>query len=219
MKPLPWILALGAVAGVAVFGDFNTDRPEAERTITPPEAREPEEGDPDPVELVGVDDAPAREAVSPSPSLEPDPLPLDELETLRANLAAAGEELAALHAENRALAKRVEWLETELALCGSEVTQGPTGRWLASLTPEERPPEKAIRFVAAILREYPVELTPAEGAWIVERFTRDDWKEWGRTVDDAVILFLGPRRIAGEVPDERLKALRRDWLDEGYFGG
>lgn len=217
MKPLPWIVAVVLVAFVVgAFGDFNdaTSVP----AVAPPVGR-PVAAPAPHLESVPAPVAPLAERREQKPEQQPPAVPLDDdVVSLELSLAGVLEELDTLHEENRQLHRRLAWLETELALCGSEVTQGPTGRWLASLLPEERPPAEAIRFVAGILREYPVEVTSAEGLWIVERFKLDDWGDWGPTADEAIIQYLGPARIGAQVPRERLEELRAEWSEEGYFG-
>jgi len=126
-------------------------------------------------------------------------------------------ELVKVRAEKKALEKRAAWLETELQLCGSEVTTGPMGRWLASLQPEERPATPTLRVMADVLRPYPVELTAADGLWVAERIEAKDWLEWGESADEAIIAFLGPNRIAAEVPPDALERLRQEWAAEGLF--
>lgn len=115
------------------------------------------------------------------------------------------------------LNKRIEWLEIELDLCGSEITKGPVGAWLAAIFVEERPDSETLHRMAEALRPYPVQLSPAEGLWIAERIQQDDWKAWGPTVDEALIAFLGPTRIAWEVGPDHLATLQAKWAEEGYF--
>lgn len=128
-------------------------------------------------------------------------------------------DLADLRVEERRLRARVRWLETELALCGSTITETTVGSWLQTVNVEERPDERTIRRMAEMLDDYPVTLLPWEGLWLAERVTEQDWKEWGPTIDEAIILYLGAARIASEVTAERLQALQEDWLEEGYFQG
>lgn len=122
-----------------------------------------------------------------------------------------------LRTEILRLEKRITWLEIELDLCGSEVTQGPIGRWLQSLLLYERPDGRTLRLLSEYLRAYPVELQPAEGLWVAERILEDDWELWGPTIDEAIILFLGPTRLVAELSEDRLQELREFWAEEGYF--
>jgi hypothetical protein len=123
-----------------------------------------------------------------------------------------------LHRENATLKKRVEWLEVELSLCGSEVTKGAIGEWLSVLRIDERPDAETLRTMAYLLAEYPgVRLAVEEGLWIAERVKAKDWKSWAPTIDEALIMMLGADRIAREVPPTKLEELREDWQDEGYF--
>lgn len=123
----------------------------------------------------------------------------------------------ALLVELNRLRKRIEWLETELQLCGSKVTTGPVGEWLRLIREDERPDGPTLRLMADYLRPYPVRLDVSEGLWLQERIREGDWKNWGPTIDEAIISFLGPQRIAREVDPERLASLREDWKEEGYF--
>lgn len=122
-----------------------------------------------------------------------------------------------LRAEVKRLERRVAWLETELDLCGSEVTQGPVGRWLAMLRPEERPGRTTLHRVAEYLRPYPVELSIEEGLWIADRIESDDWRMYGPTIDEALITFLGPIRLSRDLPEDALRSLREEWAEEGFF--
>lgn len=124
-----------------------------------------------------------------------------------------------LRVEVRRLRARIRWLEIELALCGSEITETTVGRWLKTVEEEERPDERTIRLMAEMLDDYPVTLHPWEGLWLAERMAAGDWKEWGPTIDEAIILYLGAARIASEVGPDRLRELQGDWLEEGYFRG
>lgn len=154
----------------------------------------------------------AREEPPPTVA-EPHPLgpTLDLVRDLRA-------ERDALALRVSELSNRAAWLETELDLCGSEVTRGTFGEWLASLPLEQRPDRAVLLAVAGALREYPgVRLTVDEGLWVAERFQLDDWRAWGPTVDEALIRFLGPARIAAQVSPEKLEELRREWAAEGLF--
>lgn len=128
------------------------------------------------------------------------------------------EEVDALHSQALAMRKRIQWLETELALCGSTVTTGTLGDWLGLLLPEERPDRPTLLALADVLQPYEgIRLSPAEGLWILDRIKLRDWKDHGPTADEAVILFLGPSRIIGEVPLEQGKQLREEYSEEMYF--
>lgn len=126
-------------------------------------------------------------------------------------------ELLELRREVSRLRARVEWLEIELELCGSEVTKGPVARWLATIDEAERPTVDERRRMAEALARYPVELTPSEGLWILERIRAKDWKTYGPTVDEALILFLGPARLMRELDPVSADALRAEWAGDGYF--
>jgi hypothetical protein len=129
----------------------------------------------------------------------------------------APSEVEDLQRQIKTLELRLSWLEVELALCGSEVTQGPIGRWLATLQETERPERETLKQLAWLLAPYPVDITREEGLWLTERITLNDWATWGASIDEAIILFLGPDRLARELPIERVTQLRADWQEEGYF--
>lgn len=116
------------------------------------------------------------------------------------------------------LQRRGEWLQLELDLCGADVPGGPLSGWLPMLAEHERPSREALVAVAGAMRSYPgVILSPDEGLWIAQRFELDDWKAYARTIDEALINFLGPARIAAQVTPERLAELRAEWAEEGLF--
>lgn len=116
---------------------------------------------------------------------------------------------------NKDLQQKNHWLETRLALCQDGIS-GPVDVWLDTLLPSERGYVTArdVRVMRNLLAEYPVELTALEGLWIVERIRQDDWFP---TIDEALIEFLGPARIASSCTQDQLAALRDEWFDEGYF--
>lgn len=68
--------------------------------------------------------------------------------------------------------------------------------------------EKDRREVQYTLDDYPVLLQAGEAAWIAERWRQDDWHMYGRNVREALILFLGPARVAREMPPDKLAELR-----------
>lgn len=114
------------------------------------------------------------------------------------------------------LKKRVKWLEHELAVAGS-TRGGPVGRWLAELPEDLRPGEDTVRRLAEHMEAYPVELSEQEGLWVSERIEAKDWKNWGPTIDEALIVYLGPDRLVRELPEEALASLREEWREEGLF--
>jgi len=129
-----------------------------------------------------------------------------------------GERITELRGALGAARNRVRWLETELALCGSGLTQGSLGRWLSLLRPEERPSEQVLRRLGGYLKPYEgVVLAPYEGLWLAERTVEDDWLSYGPTIDEAIISYLGPQRLAQEVEAEQLELLSLLWAEEGYF--
>lgn len=115
------------------------------------------------------------------------------------------------------LTRQAQHLEIELAVCGNENGHGLIGQWLGTLNEDERPRPATLRSVAGLLYRFPVEVTREEGLWFAERFELNDWKTYGDTIEEAAIVFLGPDRLARELPEDRLAELREDWSEEGYF--
>tara|TARA_R110002096_G_C14661938_1_gene728384 strand:- start:3601 stop:4104 length:504 start_codon:yes stop_codon:yes gene_type:complete len=70
---------------------------------------------------------------------------------------------------------------------------------------------RLVSLVDEVTEPYGVRMTVAEGLWVAERLERRDWLEWGETADEAIILFLGPGRIAAEVSPTRLAELQQEW--------
>lgn len=151
---------------------------------------------------------------SPAPVVVDDP-GLSSAEGLVESPATGSGFAAAIELEG--LRSRVAWLEAELVLCGSESAAGPMADWLAVLRPDERPSTETLRLMVEYLRPYPVALTVNEGLWIAERIAADDWKSYGRTVDEVLIQYLGAGRLAAELTAEQLEPLLELWDDEGFF--
>lgn len=137
-----------------------------------------------------------------------------QAEASASNLATSSEDASAevqrMRAELARLQQRNAWLEEELLICGTGITQGPVGRWLSLLQDFERPPAEVLRSMHRYLAPFPVELTVAEGLWLRERIEQEDWKAWGATIDEALISFLGVERLRRELEPEKWLVLLRD---------
>lgn len=93
-----------------------------------------------------------------------------------------------------------------------------TQRILPWLQPDDIPNEEALSQFAGAMEEYPgVQLATHEFLWITERFEQDDWETWGPTIDEAIINYLGPRRIYNQSSEEQRQHLQSEWSEEGYF--
>ncbi len=114
------------------------------------------------------------------------------------------------------LRARIVWLEAELAVLGSDIG-GTVADWLSVLRPDERPSDELVRRLTEHLQAYPVALTVDEGLWIVERIELQDWTNYGETVDEVLIGYLGAGRIAAELSPAELAPLQELWADEGMF--
>jgi hypothetical protein len=90
--------------------------------------------------------------------------------------------------------------------------------WLGTLRDFEIPSNEVISKMEDALANYTVTLASHEGLWLAERFKQNDWRVHGPTVDEVIILYLGPQRILREVPQSVGDALRVEWAEEGYFG-
>ena len=212
MNKLPFLVFALALVGVGLFGT-GTFAPTALEIDEPALAVGVTTTAEESLVLASTPEISLADVLAPSTDRTPVASPLHE--PIEPDAPSA--ELVELRREVGRLQKRIDWLETELDLCGSEVTQGPVGRWLAALRPEERPDAKTLRMVSAYLKPYPVELSAAEGLWVAERIRLDDWKTHAATIDEALVLFLGPARLAAELPKDQVAALREDWSEEGFF--
>ncbi len=130
----------------------------------------------------------------------------------------------ALQRQMRAEAQaRLETLRAKLERCNAqraalvEDPSSPYGAFLLSKEAEQiTDPALRVRL-QDWLTQFPVFLRPGEALWIAERETLSDWNSFAYTSDLAVIRYLGPERLAAELPRPRLEALRAMWIDEGIF--
>lgn len=88
---------------------------------------------------------------------------------------------------------------------------GQIGAWAAALPPGSVPDERTRLTMASLLHDYPVELQPDEGLWLVERIQLGDWYLWGPSADEAIIAFLGAGRIAQDCTPAQLAHLKEEW--------
>lgn len=122
------------------------------------------------------------------------PAPLAEVATLAAD--------SNLSAENLALRARVLYLEKRL-----RVIDGPVNLWLATIRPDEEPDAKTLKMMAEYMASYPITLRTEEGLWLAERIKKDDWLQWGPTIDEAMQTYFGVERLRGEMTREQFSDL------------
>jgi hypothetical protein len=66
------------------------------------------------------------------------------------------------------------------------------GDWTDYLLPEEMPSERTLVLVSAYMEPWPdFELNVADGLWLADRIEKGDWKQWGRTVHEAITFRFG----------------------------
>lgn len=133
--------------------------------------------------------------------------------------AAAFVRLDELLEENARLRLELHALRVSDALNRAEGSTGPIGEWARTANVDVLPSLDTMLLASEYLADYPVRLAYHEGLWLFARMERDDWLDWGPTVDEALILYLGPQRIAAEVEPEHLAKLAAEWEAEGYFRG
>lgn len=126
-------------------------------------------------------------------------------------------EVERLRKANGALAFQLSGARNELLILGSPTIGGPIADWIAHAPADAKPTSSQVYMVSDMLEEFPARMTEAEVAWIGERTKRNDWKQYAPTISEAVIQFLGPMRIAAEVPKADLERLQAEWFEEGYF--
>jgi hypothetical protein len=150
----------------------------------------------------------ARKVVTPELEAE-DPCAslMAELEAERAAHAAAEQEVTRLRGE---LAEATRKLD---AMRFPEDT--PYGAFLASPEADQIADAAIRRGIKACLDEFPVFLRPGEATWIAEREVANDWRQYGRSTQEALVYFLGPERLAAEVP---LDTLFEDYLWDLDYG-
>jgi hypothetical protein len=132
-----------------------------------------------------------------------------ELLRLRARIRELGAELASLPT----LQFRLRQAELYAAL----EPDGQIGAWAATLPAAAVPDERTRLTMASLLHDYPAELQPEEGTWLVERIQAGDWYLWGPSADEAIIAFLGAGRIAQACTPTQLAHLQEEWAEQGYF--
>lgn len=133
------------------------------------------------------------------------------------SLALANARIQDLVKANTFLAGEVRAAETARALERLEGPNGPIGSWMEFLPAADLPATEDLVLMSEYMRDYPVTLAPYEGAWLFERMAKEDWLDWGPTIDEAIILYLGPERLRQELTPEQFVALASEWEEEGYF--
>lgn len=160
---------------------------------------------------------PIRTRVNPPPSenvkrtqkddqVDPQPDTSDEVAALKEDLQKSRDRTRALRIEVRKLRNRYKQLEARLVW---ENFEGAVGRWLAMVPEKERPSEKEVKKMVRYLDGFTIqELRYEEGKWLLERFEKDDWKTWGNTSEEAILIYFGVRRATEGLPPEEIARLR-----------
>jgi len=181
--------------------------------VTEPEASAPAPRDPIPQAPILTELQGAREAV-PAPEPEPEVDPCAELQVAfdaeSAARVAAEREVAELQAQVARLSKELDLIKYP--------EDSPYGAFLSSYEADEIDDPDILAQIEDWLRQFPVILRPGEATWIAERLRLRDWQEWGgRNFEVSLILFLGPDRLAAELPEARMAELRAHYADESLF--
>lgn len=144
---------------------------------------------------------------SPTPATHREELPMSPFElysdTIEPPQKTAVDEANELRTEVERLRTQVRALQAELSLHA-----GPVSRWLAMVLPAERPEPAIAKIMAEYLQSFPVELRDYEGWWLAERIKRNDWKNWGPTIDEAIFGYLGESRLRNELTPEQFEACK-----------
>lgn len=162
-------------------------------------------------------------SASPQPTAPhtPDRVPVDapRVDGSRSRTTAAqGGATEASESELRALVLEVEAVKADRRRLVRELDEcrypelSPLGAFVR-LPEYDAMSESTRHYIRGVLEEVPALLRPGEGAWLAERVERSDWRVYGSSVTEAVIIFLGGGRVAAEIPPEKLDALRQ-WYDE-----
>lgn len=112
---------------------------------------------------------------------------------------------------------RIAWLEARLLPHEPETVGGTVGDWLVMVEEDQRPPLAILRGMPIVLEDYPVQLSLEEGQWVAARIELRDWSNWGPTADEAIIEYLGPERLAAELPDQALERLQETFRETDLF--
>lgn len=103
----------------------------------------------------------------------------------------------------------------QLELKAALEPDGQIGQWALSMT---APPDEHTQLImASLLYDYPVELQPEEGLWLIDRIEAKDWYLWGPSADEAIIQYFDPARIAEGCTPMQLAHLKSEWAEAGYF--
>lgn len=124
-------------------------------------------------------------------------------------------EAAALRVELALAREEIRRLKVDLYAMHTLEPDTPFARWLGTQLPEDRPTGRHFRALRDVMNSYPIEWSEAEGLWLLERLTCDDWPE--ETADLSIVRFLGPARLMRELPQYQAAKLRADFEGEGVF--
>lgn len=100
------------------------------------------------------------------------------------------------------LKARIKYLERRI-----RVIDGPVRNWLATIRPTEQPDPQTLRTMAEYMASYPITLRLEDGLWLAERIEKDDWKQWGPTIDEAMVNYFGEDRLRRELTAEQFADL------------
>lgn len=163
------------------------------------------------VDLASVPPTSPREAV---PLLEPTSVTEDPCASVTAELQAA---LAA----NEVAAKEIRELREKLAEVTRELNalqfpdDTPYGAFLASPEAKDITDPQLLVAFKALLDDFPVMLRPGEATWIAEHSREKEWGAYAYPNERQLVYFLGPERLAAEIP---LDKLFEDYLWNDDYG-
>ena len=209
---LLFIVAVGGGAWFLVSDDPPLSSGHAPPSVTHAPEVEEDSGSspPDLVSAVAREDA--RTAVQVE---QTEPVAEDPCASVRAELERM---LATCNEREKTIAQLKRKLAAALRELGKCDKTTPYGAFLASYEAEKIDDPDILAQIEDWLHKFPVILRPGEATWIAERRRLRDWQEWGgRNFEESLILFLGPDRLAAELPEDRLAELRAEYADEGYF--
>lgn len=219
MRRLPIVLLLVVAVGGGAWFLIPGDQPlSPERTLSPSERASTVEpaasASSHPALISAVAPEGAREAV---PIEQAEPAAEDPCASVRAELE---EVIVTCNEHEKTIAQLNKKLAAALRELGrlkyDETT--PYGAFLSSYEADEIDDPDILAQIEDWLRQFPVILRPGEATWIAERRRLRDWQEWGgRNFEHALILFLGPDRLAAELPETRMAELRAYYADESLF--
>lgn len=173
--------------------------------------------------------APARREDVAAGSVDPCATVAEDLASSRASLADARTEIERLRRELDVAALEIERLRfPDTTPYGAFLASGEAEQILDDFAGVTYVPRNggasrpagpaALDWVRAWVDEFPVILHPGEATWIAERSILGDWSDFGPgSSQDVLLRFLGPDRVAAEVPPERLAELKAEHAADGFF--